>query len=141
MTACAYDEGLSNCLPYVKKLAEEGGMSGDESDNRRAGQYKGQAKYFRIRPIWRAPGVSSWLDIIDKVYVAYRFQQNQRATPGNWIRRRHNTNRVDERAKAVPGLPENFYDKDWLNSLGRKQRKGLKMTPPFNLKHTPHITR
>lgn len=116
-------------------------MSGDESDNRRAGKYKGQAKYFRIWPVWRAPAISSWLDIIDKVYVAYRFQQNHRATPGNWIRKRYNTNRVDEKARAIQGLPENFYDNNWLRTLKRKEKKKLKMKPPFNLKHTGHITR
>lgn len=141
LTACAYDEDLSTCLPYIKKLAEEGGMSGDESDNRRAGKYKGQAKYFRVRPIWRAPAISSWLDLIDKVYVAYRFQQNHRATPGNWIRKRYDTNRVDANAQAVPGLPQNFYDKDWLKTLNRKQEKRLNMAPPVNLKHSRHIKR
>lgn len=116
-------------------------MSGDESDNRRAGKYKGQAKYFRIRPIWRAPAISSWLDIIDKVYVAYRFQENHRATPGNWIRKRHDTNRVDENTRAIPGLPRNFYDEDWLKTLDRKQEKRLKMAPPVNLEHRGHIMR
>lgn len=116
-------------------------MSGDESDNRRAGQYKGHANYFRIRPVWRARAVSSWLDIIDKVYVAYRFQKNHRATPGNWIRKRNDTNRVDEKARVAPGLPENFYDKDWLNGLTRRQRRLLRMMPPIDLKHTSHITR
>ena len=135
-----YDDDLSPCLPYVKKLAEEGGMSGDESDNRHTGRYKGQANYFRIRPIWRARGVSSWLDV-DKVYVAYRFQENHQATPGNWIRRRNETNRVDEKARAVPGLPSNFYDTEWLNGLTRKQRERLRMAPPFGLRHTGHIGR
>lgn len=117
-------------------------MSGDESDsNHRPGHYRGQANYFRIRPVWRAPCVSSWLDVIDKVYVAFRFQQNNRATPGNWIRKRHTTNRVDEKATVVSGLPGNFYDGDWLKTLTRKQRRKLQMEPPLNLTHTPHIMR
>ena len=141
MMACEYEEDLADCLPYVKKLAEEDGMSGDESDNRRSRTYTGQAKYFRIRPIWRSPIISTWLDVIDKVYVAYRFQSNHRATPGNWIRKRCNTDRVDKKARAVKGLPRNFYDRDWLKTLSDKQRKGLKMAPPIYLEHTGHIMR
>lgn len=117
-------------------------MSGDESDNNhQPGRYWGQVNYFRIRPAWRAPCVSSWLDVIDKVYVAFRFQENNRATPGNWIRKRHTTNRVDEKVKVVSGLPENFYDKDWLKTLTRSQRRKLQTEAPLDLTHTPHVMR
>lgn len=73
--------------------------------------------------------------------MAYRFQQNQRATPGNWIRKRYDINRVDEKARAVPGLPQNFYDEDWLKTLDQKKKKKLKMAPPVDLEHTGHIMR
>lgn len=117
-------------------------MSGDESDNNhQPGQYRGQANYFRIRPAWRATCVSTWLDVIDKIYVASRFQENNRATPGNWVRKRHPTNRTNEKAKAVPGLPENFYDADWLRSLTQRQRDKLRMKPALVLAHTPHVMR
>ena len=117
-------------------------MSGDESDNNhQPGRYQGQVNYFRVRPVWRARRISSWLDVIDKVYVAFRFQENNRATPGNWIRKRHPTNRVDEKAKAVFGLPQNFYDKDWLKTLTRKQCRKLQMEPPLDLAHTPSVIR
>lgn len=140
--ACDWEPDLANFAPYVQKLCDEGGVSGDESDNNhQPGRYRGQVNYFRIRPVWRAPCVSSWLDVIDKVYVAFRFQENNRATPGNWIRKRHTTNRVDEKARVVSGLPENFYDRDWLKTLTRKQRRRLRTEPPLDLAHTPHVMR
>lgn len=142
LTACQWEEDLADFMPYVQKLCDKGGMSGDESDNsHQPGSYRGQANYFRIRPAWRAPHVSTWLDTIDKVYVAFRFQENLRATPGNWIRKRHPTNRVDEKRRAVIGLPGNFYDVNWLNKLTRKQRKGLRMVDDIPLDHTSHVMR
>lgn len=140
--ACQWEEDLANFAPCVQKLCDEGGMSGDESDNNhQPGSYRGQVNYFRVRPVWRAPCVSTWLDVIDKVYVASRFQTNYRATPGNWIRRRHPSNRVNEKAKPVTGLPKNFYDADWLKTLTQKQRSKLKMKRSLELDHTPHVMR
>lgn len=140
--ACDWEADLTKFAPYIRKLCDEGGISGDESDNNhQPGRYRGQVNYFRIRPVWRAPCVSSWLDVVDKVYVAFRFQENSRATPGNWIRKRLTTSRVDEKTKVVPGLPENFYDRGWLKTLTRKQRQKLQMEAPLDLTHTPHVMR
>ena len=139
--ACEYEEDLAECAPLITLLAENGGMSGDESDNNHDGSYTGNTKYFRIRPAWRAPAVSTWLDIIDKVYVASRFQDDRRATAGNWIRKRHNTNRVDERAKAVVGLPENFYEQSWLDRQTPRTVQKLKMRRSISMDHTDHIMR
>jgi len=139
--ACEYDEDLAEFAPLIDLLAEKGGMSGDESDNKRDGTYTGQTKYFRIRPAWRAPAVSTWLDVIDKVYVASRFQDDCRATAGNWIRKRHNTSRVDEKANPVPGLPKNFYDQRWIDHQSPRRIEKLKIKEAISMKHTDHITR
>ena len=132
---------MAEFSPLVELLAEKGGMSGDESDNNRDRSYTGQTKYFRIRPVWRAPVVSTWLDVIDRVYVASRFQDDRRATAGNWIRKRHSTTRVDEKAKPIAGLPKNFYDQSWLDRQSSRKVEKLKMKSAVSIKHTDHIMR
>ena len=122
---------------YVDILAEGGGMSDDEPDPRsRTAQAKASGKYFVIRPVWRSREVTSWLRVMDYVYLDRRFAADGRATRGKWTRNRIQSNKVDQAARAVKSLPSNFYDKAWLASLSPKEKRRLDIKEAIDLTHT-----
>lgn len=126
---------------YVDILAENDGMSGDEND-RRLGPFSSSPKeYSIIRPVWRSKEVTNWLRVMDLVHLDRRFAADGRATRGNWVRCRVPSDEVDLTATPVPGLPGNFYDAGWLNSLTDKGRSRLMMQPNVDLTHTEDMRR
>lgn len=122
----------------MRKLADDGGMSGDESD--RSTKQKDK-KYFVVRPIWRSQEVTEWLRVMDLVYISSRFAADGRATKGNWVRNRIQSTRVDRDSKPIPGLPHNFYDQTWLEAQTRREKKALKMREAIDLGHSEEIIR
>ena len=114
-------------------------MSGDESD--RGSGSSPSKEYFVVRPVWRSKQLSQWLRVIDLVHLDRRFAADGRITPGNWFRTRLPSSRVDQTALPVPGLPSNFYDETWLDSLSVKAKRRLKIQPATDLTHTAEILR
>ena len=139
--ACDTEPDLSHFRCYVDKLAEGDGMSGDETDHRGTQPIKGQRKYFVVRPEWRSRDVTRWLRIIDEVYVYHRFSEDGRASRGNWVRQRIDSGRFDGARRPVSGLPKNFYDAAWLETLSNKARAELQMQPEISLRHSPTVKR
>ena len=125
---------------YVDALGRGGGMSEDEPDWRSASG-KVPTNYFVVRPAWRSAEVISWLQVIDNVYLARRFMTDGRTTPGNWIRNRVRSGKVDQTAAPIKGLPVNFYDKEWLKSLPPRKRRGLRVSEAVDLSHTEEMIR
>lgn len=135
------NEGLHKFERYVRKLADDGGMSGDESDRNAKQTDKKYKKYFVVQPIWRSQEVTEWLNIMDLVYVSSRFAADGRAAKGNWIRNRVRSASVDRDSRPIPGLPHNFYDQSWLRSLTPKERKALGSRGAVDLRHNEEIIR
>ena len=111
---------------YVSRLADEGGMSGDETDCCGREPIRGQRKFLVVRPGWRSQEVANWLRVIENLYAVHRFSLNGRASRGNWARQRIDSGKVDWEF-PVSGLPENFYGSEaclrrkeisWRCSLG-----------------------
>lgn len=129
---------------YVDILAEGGGMSDDEpgpGPRSTTARAKASRQYFVIRPAWRSPEVTNWLRVMDHLYLGSRFAADGRATRGKWTRDRVQSNKVDQAAQAIKGLPENFYDKVWLASLSPKKKRRLNVKEAINLTHTEEIMR
>lgn len=122
----------------MRKLADDGGMSGDESDR---GTKQKDTKYFVVRPVWRSQEVTEWLHAMDLVYVSSRFAADGRATKGRWVRDRVQSTRIDRDSKPIPGLPRNFYDKTWLGTLTPRERKALNFHEAIDLSHSEEIIR
>lgn len=114
-------------------------MSGDETDRRGEQLIAGQRKFFVVRPGWRSQEVTRWLRIIDDLYTVHRFSLDGRATRGNWVRHRMDSDRVAWDRLPVIGLPENFYDASWLDGLSERERESLEMQPPVNLDHSVEV--
>ena len=125
---------------YIDILDRGGGISEDEPDWRSA-TGKIPSNYFVVRPVWRSEEVSSWLQVIDNVYLARRFSADGRVTPGNWVRNRVRCGKIDQMAAPIKGLPVNFYDKEWLTSLPPKKRRALRIGETSDLTHTSEMIR
>lgn len=124
----------------MRKLANDGGMSGDESDRNAVTKQKDK-KYFVVRPVWRSQEVTEWLHVMDLVYISSRFAADGRATKGNWVRNRVRAASVDTDSKPIPGLPYNFYDQSWLGALTLRERKALGVREAIDLSHSDGIIR
>lgn len=111
-------------------------MSEDESDRETKRTNK---EYSVLRPVWRSNEVSDWLHVMDLVYVSSRFAADGRPTRGKWIRDRVRSTGINQHSKPVPGLPRNFYDRGWLESLTPEERKALRMDGAIDLNHSEHI--
>lgn len=135
------EPGLARFRDYVDKLADGGGMSGDETDYCGTTPTGGQRKFLVVHPQWRSKEVTNWLRTIDKVYVRHRFSQDGRASRGNWVRQRVDSGRSDNGCRPVSGLPKNFYDGTWLRTLSERARAELRMQPEISLKHSSTIQR
>lgn len=132
---------MSRFKAYVNKLADEDGMSGDETDRRGKEPIAGQRKFFIVRPGWRSQEVTNWLRVVDALYMTHRFSLDGRATRGNWVRHRVDSGRVDQGRRPVSGLPENFYDNAWLQRLSEGERNALEMQPAASLGHSAEVLR
>lgn len=125
---------------YIDMLDRGNGMSEDEADWR-SSSGKTPTQYLVVCPAWRSKEVSSWLQVIDNVYLARRFKTDGRVTPGNWVRNRIRSGRVSHTAEPVKSLPVNFYDKDWLESLTPRKRRALGASDAIDLTHTNEMIR
>lgn len=132
---CKVFHDLRRFLSYLKRLSK-GGFSEDESDHRASTSRLGDRQYLRVRPAWRAIELGEWLVIIDRAYLSTRFKDPKRASRGNWVRTRLNSNKVDETCRAVPGLPRNWYDPGWLLKLSPRQILDLDIQPSISFAHT-----
>ena len=138
--ACESHKDIGRFRRYVDILADGGGMSDDEPDPRsKTAQAKAAGKYFVIRPMWRSREVTNWLRVMDHVYLSRRFAADGRATRGAWTRNRVQSNKVDQTARAIKGLPSNFYDTAWLASLSPKEKRRLDIKEAIDLTHTKEI--
>ena len=116
-------------------------MSGDETDRHGEQPIAGQRKFFVVRPGWRSQEVTRWLRVIDNLYTVHRFSVDGRATRGNWVWHRIDSDRVDRDRPPISGLPVNFYDASWLKGLSEGERDSLDMGPPVDLNHSAEVLR
>ena len=111
-------QGLREFLPVIRRLAEEDGMSSDERDG---------GELHSTRPFWRHSSVTNWLHSLDSIGSE---------TVHNSVRcevRRRSSSKVDMESHVVKGLPANFYDWNYLNSLDRSQYLDLDPGPVMAL--------
>lgn len=116
-------------------------MSGDESEASETNRSRGHRRFFVVRPAWRSPKVTPWLQVIDDVHLESRFSESGRASRGNWVRHRVRSGKVDHARPPVIGLPRNFYDEEWLGGLSRTELEALEMQEEVSLEHDPNLAK
>ena len=96
-------------------------MSSDEKDP------NDDRYYHTIRPYWRNEQVTHWLHNLDRIHL-------KKHDPGSKLaNHRRSSAKVDMNCEVVKGLPLNFYDGNYLDSLERSQYEGLDLQPSISL--------
>jgi hypothetical protein len=120
---------------FVKPLTEMSyaALSDDDSDHEN-GAILGHSHYAIVKEAWRSDELIKWLRTIDLLAFGEKWRGRNVAQRGNGRRLRiHSTRSKD--GEPVSGLPENCYDRGWLNSLKDFERRHLKqkMRPPLDM--------
>ncbi|KAI0324444.1 hypothetical protein GY45DRAFT_1262849 [Cubamyces sp. BRFM 1775] len=119
LTAALSYEALKPHVDIIRRLGVDG-MSSDESSVE-----NDIVHYYILKKRWRHPELTMWLRVFDAVYRKIRVSETNRATRGAPVHWRHVTNRYDNERAAVPCLPKNAYNPDWLNGLHEMDREDL----------------
>jgi len=115
-----------------------GVVSGDETDH-----HRGRNRYAITKLRWRAPWIREWMATLDRLYLATRFTESGRATPGAFphVRIMDGRHRPESHDEPVRGLPKNFYDPIWLSEQSAPYIEWLDIRPPINLKFPQELRR
>jgi hypothetical protein len=113
-------------------------VSGDETDHRGR-----QLRYNITTLSWRSPEIRRWMQVLDDLHLSTRFSTGNRATAGKFPHVRIHISERNERHLDTPvaGLPRNFYNQDWMDSLDRRERAALRIQEPVDLSFSPDILR
>ncbi|KAL0573309.1 SUN domain-containing protein 3 [Marasmius crinis-equi] len=114
-----------------------GMMSGEETDRERS-KGKGPSackSCIALCQRWRAPGLTPLMQDLDALHIASRYLGNGKYSRGQFPTIRLRTsNKPDLEYEDAPiGLPENWYDRAFLDELPGR-REALKMKPPVSLR-------
>ncbi|KZV67598.1 hypothetical protein PENSPDRAFT_687936, partial [Peniophora sp. CONT] len=93
-------------------------------------------RYRIIEDIWKSRKARRYLRQLDLLHVADKFDAGgHRKAPGNWFRERvPNQGVPGESSNPLPGLPENFYDPEWLATQTPDRLEWLDVQPEISLK-------
>ncbi|KAI1783900.1 hypothetical protein LXA43DRAFT_902667, partial [Ganoderma leucocontextum] len=136
--ACDLHEDLVRFKQAWKSLSWEV-CSGDESES---GKSDDDGYYAVTTLPWRSREVIQWCGPFDVVSLLNHYKSDGKAKRGNLPRqRRRGGTRVDRKSVPVKGLPLNFYDAAWLDTLHDDARKALDIQPSMELKHTDAVVK
>ncbi|KAI0055796.1 hypothetical protein BV25DRAFT_1921530 [Artomyces pyxidatus] len=127
LAAAAFFKDQLPAAPSLIALLKGPGMSDDESDHQ-GSRRGGIRRYDIVASAWRSPELSLWLRIIDLLYIHTKFRDTDTAAPGNWVRIRNPSNRIQQ-GTPVSGLSRNFYNPTWLANLSLSVQAELNIQP------------
>ncbi|KAF8961278.1 hypothetical protein BDZ97DRAFT_1760015 [Flammula alnicola] len=115
-------------LDSILETLGAGGMSSDESEL----DSDGRKVYYVKGMSWRRKTLTARMIIIDRDRNITTAYNNTR--PGNPPRlRKRRNNPTDTARNALPGLPINFYDRNWYSQLTDRQKKEIRAVPAVEL--------
>ncbi|KAJ3563555.1 hypothetical protein NP233_g8866 [Leucocoprinus birnbaumii] len=115
-----------------KKMSKDT-CSGDEAES---DPETHATRYVIKTPKWRNSLVTPWFRAWDALSISFRYGSDGKLLgPGQFPRIRISpSDEIEDRdAKAPPGLPRNFYDDDWYQSLDATGRRKLNAQPRIDL--------
>ena len=142
---CRRFKQLDHLAQSIEQLGAEG-MSDDESD-KESGPLTGNRTYQILDIDWRSkdPKFLAFLELLDLLHMSTKFKRDGTPNPGNWPRVRVRLSKQSNYGRnIVPGLPENFYDKHWLEKLNANDPsvvERLEIQPAVDLAVDPRIAR
>lgn len=138
---------MQRFVPALMGLSS-GGMSEDESDHTPDSEDEGdqvegeipqsgpQRRRYKITTLeWRSPDVTQWLRTMDLVYIGTRFYDDGTPMPGNQARERYPSNKT-QIGRPIQGLPRNFYNAEWLQTLSPDDLADLDVQPEIDIAFT-----
>jgi hypothetical protein len=96
--------------------------------------------YRVLTPRWRSKELTTFLHVLDSLYVIVRRFDSSRQR-GNWPRpQRYDTLnlKLSARTEFPKGLPQNAYNQEWLNTFPNV-KLSIKPMAPYNFNHSPNI--
>lgn len=103
----------------------------------------GKMYYRKIRLPWRstAPDVVEWFKTFDHLHMSTRFQANGKRQRGRLPRHRFpaSTSGPPPVSGYPKGLPSNFYDQTWLETLDDFEKRQLKVKKAINLSFDDNV--
>lgn len=119
------DEAWKFLFSLVETLGREGASSDEsEAEDGKVGTKFGP-KFCRVKErAWRAKWIDEYLVLIDSDRNVTNAYGNYRAGNRPRIRVRP-ARKISDSHWVPPGLPLNFYDEGWYNSLNLTQKKKL----------------
>ena len=131
--ACSAHPDLMRFQSLWDNLAWDA-MSGDETD-----YVQGKVHHVVTKLPWRSQEAEIWARKFDFVDLMTRhYDSGSRKRGAQPLQRFRGSSRVDQFSDAPRGLPENFYDKEWLAQADRAK---IKPKPPVDLTHTETLLR
>ena len=137
-------------LPALNCLSR-GGMSEDESDHgseEASDRVQGEdgdnhipqsrlkkRRYKILKVQWRSMEVTKWLRTMDLLYSGTKIYSDGTATPGNEFRKHYPSNKM-QIGNPIVGLPCNFYDAKWLQTLSPDELVVLNIQPEIDINFT-----
>ncbi|KAF9780925.1 hypothetical protein BJ322DRAFT_1011680, partial [Thelephora terrestris] len=91
-----------------------------------------------LKMSWRSQEVRLFLRDLDVVHLSSRYF-NGKPQPGQWPNYRVEGARKDHLTRAPVGLPQNFYDPQWMREIGEDGQRILKMKPAMPLVVTKSV--
>lgn len=81
------------------------------------------------------------MDVLEKLHLSIRFPDGKHPTTGSFPLQRIIPPYpiIDDEAPVAIGLPENFYDPEWLAIQSEHRRNLLKIKPPMDMKFDDQI--
>lgn len=104
-------------------------MSSDERDP------DNDRYFYSVRPHWRNEQITRWLHDLDHIH-SQKYDGDSKLTSYRRL-----SEKVDTNCDAVKGLPLNFYNRNYLDSLERSQYESLDIRPSVSLEFFPSIQR
>lgn len=122
------------------------GMSSDESDYEELpGNPPARLRsprYYVLKPRWRHPQLSEWLETFDMIYsIIRRVQMSRRGAYARQRQRNGITTRYSGKKSYVRGLSISTYDPVWLDSCGDVDFTVHPSQEAYSFTHDPEVIR
>jgi len=109
---------------------------GEDGDDHIPQQSRLKKRRYKILKVqWRSIEATKWLRTMDLLYSGTKIYSDGTATPGNEFRKRYPSNKT-QIGNPIVGLPRNFYDAKWLQTLSPDELAVLNIQPEIDINFT-----
>lgn len=133
MTVCRKHKELAQVGLVLHKAGATSTIHSDDEED----HLSSTPRYRIIEDAWKSPEARRFFRQLDLLHIGDKFDVGgkHRKAPGNWFRERvPNQGVPGESSNPLPGLPQNFYDPEWLKMQTPERLEWLDVQPAISLK-------